>query len=145
MKTQNYSNHTRYYAFHHFVITPLTLIYFVWTIFKMDFSNSQVSSESLYSLTGALILVLLPLLARLYALKLQNRMILNEMRLRYYHLTGRSFEDREKVLKLGQIIALRFASDNELLDLIQKAKDENLSPKEIKLSISNWKGDYRRV
>ncbi|MBC6367931.1 DUF6526 family protein [Algoriphagus sp. AK58] len=145
MKTQNYHNHTRYYAFHHFVITPLTLIYFIWTLIRMDFSSSEAISDSLYSLIGALIIVMLPLLARLYALKLQNRIILNEMRIRYFHLTGKSFEDEEQKLKLGQIIALRFASDDELIDLMKIAIAKNLSPKEIKLQIKNWKGDYRRV
>lgn len=111
----------------------------------MDFSSSEAISDSLYSLIGALIIVMLPLLARLYALKLQNRIILNEMRIRYFHLTGKSFEDEEQKLKLGQIIALRFASDDELIDLMKIAIAKNLSPKEIKLQIKNWKGDYRRV
>jgi hypothetical protein len=145
MKPQNYSNHTRYYPFHHFVITPLTLVYLVWTITKLDFTDSSAISESIYSLIGALILFLLPLLARLYALKLQNRLIINEMRARYFHLNGKSFDEMEQNLKVGQIIALRFASDSELLELMKKASDQKLSPKEIKQSIKNWKGDYRRV
>jgi hypothetical protein len=145
MKLQNYNNHARYYPFHHFVITPLTLILLGWTVSKSDYSTAENSSESLYQLLIALILVLLPLLARLYALKLQNRMILNEMRIRYFHLTGHSFSEKENQLKLGQIIALRFASDSELPDLMQKAIDKGLSPKEIKKQIKNWKGDYRRV
>ncbi len=67
------------------------------------------------------------------------------MSLRYYHLTGLPFFEKEKQLKLGQIIALRFAGDEELLPLIEKSIKENLRPKEIKLQIKNWKGDYRRV
>ena len=54
-----------------------------------------------YLFIGAFVLFLLPLLARLYALKLQNRIILNEMRNRYYHLTGKSFDEKERQLKLG--------------------------------------------
>jgi hypothetical protein len=145
MKTQNFKNHTRYFPFHHFVITPLTLILLVWTIIKLDFSSSEQSIEGVYSLLIAFILFLLPLLARVYALKLQNRLILNEMRTRYFHLTGKSFEEKEQILKLGQIIALRFASDQELLPLMDKAIESKLSPKDIKMSIINWKGDYRRV
>lgn len=145
MKPQNYSNHVRYYPFHHFVITPLTLVYLVWTITKLDFTDSYSIQESIYSLIGAFILFLLPLLARLYALKLQNRLIINEMRVRYFHLCGKSFDEMEQNLTAGQIIALRFASDGELLDLMKKASDQKLSPKEIKQFIKNWKGDYRRV
>jgi hypothetical protein len=60
-------------------------------------------------------------------------------------LTGKTFDEKERELKLGQIIALRFASDAELLNLMDRAIAENLSSKEIKQQIKNWKGDYLRV
>jgi hypothetical protein len=145
MKTQNYQNHARYFAFHHFVLTPLTLIFLGWTVNKASFETSESISESIYSLILALILVMLPLLSRIYALKNQNRIILMEMRMRYFHLTGKSFEDKEKMLKTGQIIALRFASDAELLDLIETAIAKKLTNKEIKISVKDWRGDYSRV
>lgn len=145
MKTQNYQNHTRYYPFHHFILTPLTLLYLGWTIARMDFSTADTTSTSIYHLIGAVILALLPFLARIYALTNQNRIILMEMSQRYFHLTGSPFAPKENQLKLSQIIALRFASDEELLPLIEKAIKEKLSQKEIKLQIKNWKGDYRRV
>jgi hypothetical protein len=145
MTTQNYSNHARYYPFHHFVITPLTLVFLGWTVNKMDFSNQETISESIYLFIGAFVLFLLPLLARMYALKLQNRIILNEMRNRYFHLAGKTFDEKEKELKLGQIIGLRFASDEELLGLIDRAIAEKLTSKEIKQQIKNWRGDYIRV
>ena len=145
MKQQNYQNHTRYYPFHHFIITPLTLVILGWTIVRSDFSSLESTSESVYQLLISFVLVLFPMLARLYALKLQNRIILNEMRNRYFHLTGLPFTEKENLLKLGQIIALRFASDGELLELMEKSIEKGLSPKEIKLQIKNWKGDYRRV
>ena len=145
MKRQNFQNHTRYYPFHHFVLTPLTLIYLGWTVARMDFMNAESTATSMYHLLGAVIFALLPLLARVYALKTQNRIILAEMSLRFFHLTGNPFSGKESQLKLGQIIALRFASDQELLPLMEKAISEKLSPKEIKLQIKNWTGDYRRV
>lgn len=145
MKIQNYKNHAKYYPFHHFVITPLTLIYLGFTVFKMDFNTSESTSLSIYMLLGAVILVLLPLLARIYALKTQDRIILMEMRQRYFHLTGKPFTSKENQLKLAQIIALRFASDEELMDLMEKAITQKMSPKEIKQQVKNWQGDYRRV
>jgi hypothetical protein len=120
MKTQTYQNHARIYPFHHLIITPLSLIFLGWTIYRMDFSTGESIQSSLYFLLGASLLVMLPLLSRIYALKTQNRIILMEMRLRYFHLTGSPFYEKEKQLRLGQIIALRFASDGELLDLARR-------------------------
>ena len=145
MKTQNFGNHTRSNPFQHFVLAPLTLIFLGWTGNKMDFSSTETTLESIYLFIGAFILFLLPLLARLYALKLQNRIILNEMRNRYFHLTGKTFDEKERELRLGQIIALRFASDAELLNLMDRAIAEKITAKEIKQQIKNWKGDYLRV
>ena len=80
-----------------------------------------------------------------YALGNQNRIVRLEMRLRYYQLTGKRLEPLEEKLSFGQIAALRFASDAELLPLMERAEKENLSPKQIKQAIQNWQGDYMRV
>ena len=111
----------------------------------MDYFSQETDSESGYLFIGAVVLFLLPILARVYALKLQNRIILNEMRNRYFHLTGKTFDEKEQDLKLGQIIALRFAGNDELLGLMDRAIAEKLTAKEIKKQIKNWKGDYIRV
>jgi hypothetical protein len=145
MKTQNFGNHTRYDPFNHFVLTPLILLFLGWTVSKMDFSSQEATIDSWFLFIGASILFLLPLLVRSYALKLQNRIILNEMRNRYFHLTGKTFDEKERELRLGQIIGLRFASDEELLNLMERAIAEKLTAKEIKQQIKNWKGDYIRV
>lgn len=67
------------------------------------------------------------------------------MRLRYFELTGNSFSALEEKLKLSQIIALRFARDEELLALIDKTMKENLSNKDIKKAIKKRKADLMRV
>lgn len=143
MKTQNFKNHSRYYPFHHFIITPLTLLYLGWTISHLEFEADF--SESFSSLMLALLIFMFPLLARIYALKNQNRIILVEMRQRYFELTGKSFVPEESKLKIGQIVALRFACDEELLKIISEAQAEKLSNKEIKMRIRNWKSDFNRV
>uniref|UniRef100_UPI0040485210 DUF6526 family protein n=1 Tax=Algoriphagus sp. TaxID=1872435 RepID=UPI0040485210 len=61
-ENQRYENHTRYFAFHHFVITPLTLLFLGWTVGKMDFSSREVALEGAYLFIGAFVLFLLPLL-----------------------------------------------------------------------------------
>jgi hypothetical protein len=143
---QNFKNHTRYYPLHHFIITPLTIIYFIWSLSNVftSWGTDQLFGE-LHGLLGAIILLILPLLARIYALKNQNRTIRLEMRQRYFELTGESFLPKEKKLRLSQIIALRFASDNELVVLIEKAISGGMRSKEIKQEIQNWQEDRRRV
>ncbi len=75
----------------------------------------------------------------------QDRIIRMEMRYHYHLLTGVRFEPFENQLTIKQIVALRFASDEELVELINVAIAKKMTPKEIKLAIKNWKGDYQRV
>ena len=86
--------------------------------------------------------VLIGYFARAFALKAQDRAIRAEENLRHFSITGKLLDKR---LTINQIIALRFASDEEFVLLAQKAADENISAKEIKMSIKNWRGDYYRV
>lgn len=142
---QNFQNHAKYYPLHHFFILPLTLVFLGWTVIKMDFSNSDAISESIYQFLSAFIILLISYLPRIYALKNQNRIIRLEMRQRFLELTGTTFYEKEKQLSPAQIIALRFAGDDEILALIEKSIDEKTAPKEIKKSIKNWKADHHRV
>ena len=81
-------------------------------------------------------------LLRLFALRLQNRIIRLEMQVRLARL-GR---ERDLLrLTLAQIVALRFASDAELPALIERAIAENLPPDAIKRAVSDWQGDYLRT
>jgi hypothetical protein len=145
MKTQNYENHVRYYPPHHFVFYPILLILLgisVYYTFKSD-------EQSLLWLFITLLLVLITWLSLMlrqhYALGNQNRIVRLEMRFRYYLLTNQRLETVENKLSFGQLLALRFASDEELPVLTQRALAENLSPKEIKKSIVNWLPDHMRV
>jgi hypothetical protein len=80
-----------------------------------------------------------------YGIKAQNRSILTELRFRYYVITHERLEKYESQLSFGQIIALRFASDDELPALLQKAIKEDLKPDAIKRAIKVWLPDYLRV
>ena len=79
---------------------------------------------------------------RMFPLGNQNRVIRAEENLRYYVLTGKLLPVG---LRMGQVIALRFAPDEELEALVNRAVNENLSPSDIKKAIKNWKGDYHRI
>ena len=90
----------------------------------------------------AVIFVFIAWYARVFALKAQDRAINAEESLRYYIMTGKALPNE---LTISQIIALRFASDAEYLALLDRAIKDNLSNKEIKMAIQQWKGDYHRV
>jgi len=144
---QNYNNHTKYFPFHHFVVAPLSLGLLSWSIWNLAEAYARDLDTGLYLflLLAAFLLFLIPILARIYALKNQNRIIRLEMRFRYFQLTGTSFLDLETKLTLGQLIALRFAGDGELVGLIEDAVAQKLTPKAIKQRIQNWQGDHCRV
>jgi hypothetical protein len=90
----------------------------------------------------AFILAILWIYIRTFPLKAQDRAIRAEENLRHYVLTGKLFPTQ---LKMQQIIALRFAPDSEYLALLDRAIKENLSNKEIKAAIQNWKADHHRL
>lgn len=143
---QNYKNHTRYFPLHHFVVTPLTLIIMAWSLVNLfTVWGTDEVSQAWYFMCIAFVLLLIPVVARIYALKSQDRIIRLEMRQRYFELTGKSFLKLENKLRLSQIIALRFAGDEELFSLMDKAIKDKLTAKEIKKSIKHWQEDRRRV
>jgi hypothetical protein len=80
-----------------------------------------------------------------YALGNQNRIVRLELRVRYFELTGKRLEPLESRLNFKQLAALRFASDNELPALTDRAIGENLSATQIKKSIQHWLPDNMRV
>ena len=65
-----------------------------------------------------------------------------EENFRYFTLTGNPLPHS---LTIHQIIALRFAGDEELVSLVERTLKENLTPKEIKQAVKNWKADYHRA
>jgi hypothetical protein len=142
MSTQNYSNHTRLDKLYHFTIVPLVLIGLIGSI--VTFSNSSADNNYVSALLMVVffLLFLIAGLARIYSLKVQDRVIRNEENFRHFLLTGKTLDAK---LQLRQIIALRFAADAEFPGLAQRAVAENLSSRQIKEAISQWRGDYYRV
>jgi hypothetical protein len=146
MSVQNYHHYVRYYTTHHFIFYPVVLgaagvcSYFA----LMTESRHRLIWMAI---TGTLLIMawLSYMMRQHYALINQNRTVRLEMRFRYYVLTQKRFELLETQLSFKQIAALRFASDEELPELIQRALKENMSPDEIKKSIRVWIPDHMRV
>ena len=147
MQIQSYENHKKFTPLHHFVLMPLGVLLTVWFCYEA-ISTTDKSLQKIWialTLIGFATLMASILMRMQYGLLLQNRLIRIEMRYRYYRVTQQYFEEIEKKLLFGQIAALRFASDEELQALTDKAVAEKLSPDAIKRQIQNWQGDYMRV
>jgi len=144
MEQQNYKNHGRMAPRAYYVGLALALIVIVFTlIYCEDISkgwNGNLLPVLFFDLCIGVILI--GYFARAFALKAQDRAIRAEENLRHFAMTGKLLDKR---LTISQVIALRFASDEEFVLLAQKAADENISAKDIKTSIKNWRGDYYRV
>lgn len=144
MKTQSYKNHIRFYPPHHFVYYPIIMTFLSFSIY-FAFTTKEVLVWSFISAIFVVLFCLAFMLRQHYALTLQNRIVRLELRYRYLATTGKRFEEFEYKLNDAQLFALRFAPDEELPLLVEKALMENLSGDRIKKSIKNWKGDYERV
>jgi hypothetical protein len=143
MAEQNYSNHTRWYPLFHFVVAPLLAINLLSHLVRFFMAPSwPLFFWVLLSVT----LVLLALASRLMALKAQDRVIRLEERLRHQEFLTGELLARSTGLTAGQIIALRFASDEELPQLVERTLNgEFATSKEIKRSVKNWRADHHRV
>lgn len=145
MKTQNYQNHIRFYAPHHFIYLPLLIILEGLGIYKAFKDEENCLIWTLFSVTIFLLFYLAIMLRQHYALVIQNRIVRLEFKQRYFELYGKRSDDVENKLNFGQIAALRFAYDDEFKILLERTLQDNLSPDEIKKSIINWKPDLQRV
>ena len=145
MKTQNYSNHKRYYIPHHFIFLPILAglqTLGVWKYFN-DKENTLI--WLLFSVIIFLIIYLTVMVRQHYALENQNRIIRLEFQQRYFEIFGERSDQVIKQLRFSQIAALRFAYDEEFKALLAQALNKNISGDEIKKSIKNWRPDYHRV
>ena len=140
--TQSLANHTRLDPPFHFFLLPLGLVAIVLSVIRIIHHPSVVSALLVALAVG---FVVIAFKARGYALKVQDRVIRLEERLRLAMLMPESARARIWELTESQLIALRFASDAEVPGLAMRALNEGLSSKQIKSSIGSWRGDYFRV
>jgi hypothetical protein len=140
---QNFEHHAKIVTGFHRVLLPIFAINLIWCIYRLF---RAFSGETVMALLLAVAFILLSFYARTFALTVQDRVIRLEMNLRLQQLLPAEFRPRIPELAVGQFVALRFASDEELPELVKKVLDEHLTDrKAIKKMIRNWQPDFVRA
>ena len=143
MDPQSFANHTRWHPPFHFFVLPVMLINFVWAI--VDFFKAP-GWNSGWWVVVSLALAMLTVYVRTYSLKVQDRIIRLEENVRYQQLLSPAVLPKTAALTVGQIVALRFADDSQLEELVAQAiAGKFAKPREIKQAIKTWRTDTFRV
>lgn len=143
METQNFNNHSRFVKGYHFLLSALLIIGLIVSLINLyRHWNQSGRAINLMLILLVVCLFIISWYTRRFAVTAQDRAIRAEESLRYFILTGKAIDSR---LTMGQIVALRFAVDDEFVALAQKAATENLAAVDIKKTITNWKADNHRV
>jgi hypothetical protein len=144
MKVQSFANHTRVVPGFHVLLGSILVIGTIASLVNV-YQQTVAHDMVLESILIALLFICGELLfwySRQFAVTVQDRAIRAEEGLRYYILTRKPLDSK---LTKSQIIALRFAPDDEFLVLADRAVREGLSPREIKQAIKNWRPDNDRA
>ena len=143
-KPQTYENHAKTVPLFHYFTMPLPLINLLWSVYRL-LTKSDAFVDSLVTLTAAVAVLLVAFFSRTNALKAQDRVIRLEERLRMQELLPVESKSRIHEITTSQILALRFASDEELPALVKTALDDNADARSIKQAIKNWRADHHRL
>ena len=142
-RPQSFQSHAKMVPLYHYWATALLVLptlYFAWL------TVTSFSVERLATLSFAVGVVLVGLFARTFPLGVQDRVIRLEERMRLERLLPAELKPRIAGLTTEQLIGLRFASDDEVAELVRRALDEGLeSRKAIKAAIRTWRPDHQRI
>lgn len=140
--TQNLKNHAMYDPPFHFFLAPVGLFLLIMSIIQVVKNPGWMTGIQVLAVLWVFILVFK---TRVYSLKVQDRVIRLEERLRLAALLPASLQPRIGELSINQLIGLRFASDAELPGLVEKTLGGNWTRKQIKEAVQNWRPDTWRV
>jgi uncharacterized membrane protein YheB (UPF0754 family) len=144
MTEQNFSNHVRWVPTFHFFVMPVFVLNLGWSIYRLI--RPGFTWDGLIHFLMALALVIFMFNARLFALRVQDRVIRMEERQRMSKLLPDDMKVRIGEFTPAQLVALRFASDEELPVLSRKVLNDKLTDmKAIKKMVQHWRGDYLRA
>ncbi|HVB39074.1 MAG TPA: DUF6526 family protein [Vicinamibacterales bacterium] len=140
---QTFENHTRFVPAYHYVALPIFAINVLWNLYVVA---RHPSAGSAVGLLVAIALVILALFARVFALTAQDRVIRLEMRFRLAERLPAALQPRIPDFTIDQLVALRFAGDDELADLAEAVLRDNLTDRTaIKKMVTRWRADLLRV
>ena len=143
MENQNYSTHRRYVPLYHFLLGALVVLILIGSIVNLCMSlgdHERLYSASLLVAVGVSLIIVFWYM-RAFPARVQDRSIRAEENLRHYIMNGKMLDSR---LRMSQIVALRFAPDEEFLELEKRAVEENMTNDQIKKAIKNWRADHHR-
>lgn len=143
--TQSYKNHSRYDPLLHYFLVPMLLLNFIFSFTLFRHHHHEHPHIAFWWILLSFVLLLIPMSTRRSALKVQDRVIRLEERIRLGLLLPAAEHSTILSLTASQLIALRFASDGELPALAKRALAENLTAKQIKQAIVTWRPDNHRV
>jgi hypothetical protein len=141
-KPQSLKNHARFDPLYHFFIVGVYLLNLVYASFHL---YRQPSLSSGWYLVLSIVVIVPIVKLRTYPLKVQDRVIRLEERLRLQALAPQEWHAQIYRLNEGQLVALRFAGDDEVVELAKQALEHNLDRKQIKERIRSWRTDDWRV
>ncbi len=142
-RTQHFGNHTQWTPLFHFAASPLSIVYFAWAIRRLV---ATPNADTAFVAVGATALMTGVFVSRLMALKVQDRVIRLEERMRLTRILPADLQAHIPGIRAGHLVALRFASDAETPELVRAiVKDPSIKPKEIKQRIKNWQSDFFRA
>lgn len=143
MDPQNFENHTRWHPAFHFFILPVMLINFFWAV--VIFVKAPGWNSGWWIIVSVALLMLTTFV-RTYSLKVQDRLIRLEEKLRYQQILSPALAQQTGKLTVRQTVALRFAADEELEELIDSVlSGKFVKTKDIKRAIKQWRADNFRV
>ncbi len=139
---QTFANHVRFDPLFHFFLIPIfglstiaSIVLFIW--------HPSLDSAWRFVLIAAGTVAIFKI--RLYALRVQDRVIRLEERLRLATLLSEPLRSRIPELTEAQYIGIRFACDAEVPGIVDRALAQKLSREDIKKSVKTWRPDYLRV
>ena len=144
MAEQNFENHTKFVPAFHFFLLPVLLVNVGSAIYWCLHTERIVAG--IIGIVVALAMAVGFVILRVMVLKVQDRVIRLEERMRFERVLPADLQARISEFTIEQLVGLRFASNSELPELARKVLDEKLnSRKEIKKMIKVWRPDFARA